>query len=113
MRFAGINWLAVLVAAAVFFAIGYVIHMQLVDLQAWDAAKHTDQAQLSATRMAAGMILPLATAIVARLLVQVGQCQWHCRRYQVGACRRVRVGASGALVQLVLRHAADLDVLGR
>lgn len=62
MHIAGINWVAILVAAVVFFAIGYVIHMQLVDLAAWDAAKHTDQAALSTTRMAFGMILPLATA---------------------------------------------------
>ena len=63
MHIAGINWAAVLVAAAAFFAIGYVIHMRLVDLEAWDATKHNDKAKLSATRMAAGMILPLATAI--------------------------------------------------
>lgn len=63
MHIAGINWVAVLVAAACFVAIGYVIHMQLVDLPAWDAAKRTDQAELSALRMGFGMILPLATAI--------------------------------------------------
>lgn len=63
MHIAGINWVAVLVAAAVFFAIGYIIHMRLVDLTAWDAAKHTDKAKLSPVRMASGMILPLATAI--------------------------------------------------
>ena len=63
MHIAGINWAAVLAAAAAFFAIGYVIHMRLVDLKAWDAAKHTDQAKLNKARMAAGMILPLATAI--------------------------------------------------
>jgi len=63
MHLFGINWAAVLVAATAFFAIGFVIHMRLVDLKAWDAAKHTDQAKLSKARMAAGMILPLATAI--------------------------------------------------
>lgn len=63
MHLFGINWAAVLVAAAAFFAIGFVIHMRLVDLNAWDAAKHTDQAQLSKARMASGVILPLATAI--------------------------------------------------
>ena len=49
MHFAGINWAAVLAAAAAFFAIGYVIHMRLV-LKAWDAAKHTDKAKLSKAR---------------------------------------------------------------
>ena len=44
MHIAGVNWVAVLVAAAAFFAIGFVIHMRLVDLKAWDAAKHVDQA---------------------------------------------------------------------
>ena len=57
MHIAGINWAAVLVAAAAFFAIGYVIHMRLVDLEAWDAAKHNDKAKLSATRMAAQAIV--------------------------------------------------------
>jgi hypothetical protein len=72
MQIAGINWVAVLVAAAVFYAIGYVIHMRLVDLEAWDAAKHTDKAKLSKTRMAAGMILPLATAIGLAVLFNWG-----------------------------------------
>ena len=63
MFVAGINWVAVLLAAAAFFAIGFVIHMKLVDLTAWDAAKHTDQAKLSKARMVSGMVLPLATAI--------------------------------------------------
>jgi uncharacterized protein DUF1761 len=62
MHLFGLNWAAVLVAAAAFFAIGFVIHMRLVDLKAWDTAKHTDQAKLSKARMAFGMILPLATA---------------------------------------------------
>ena len=72
MHFAGINWAAVLVAAAAFFAIGYIIHMRLVDLEAWDAAKHTDKAMLSTTRMASGMILPLATAIGLAVLFNWG-----------------------------------------
>jgi hypothetical protein len=68
MHLFGINWAAVLVAAAAFFAIGFVIHMRLVDLKAWDAAKHTDQAKLSRARMAFGTILPLATAVGLALL---------------------------------------------
>ena len=72
MHFAGINWAAVLVAAAAFFAIGYVIHMRMVDLAAWDAAKHTDKTKLSTTRMASGMILPLATAIGLAVLFNWG-----------------------------------------
>lgn len=63
MHFAGINWAAVLTAAAAFFAIGFIIHMRLVDLKAWDAAKHTDQAKLSKARMASGVVLPLSTAV--------------------------------------------------
>jgi hypothetical protein len=47
MHIAGINWVAVLTAAASFFVIGFVIHLRLVDLKAWDAAKHTDQAKPS------------------------------------------------------------------
>ena len=72
MHIAGINWLAVLIAAVVFFAIGYVIHMRLVNLAAWNAAKHIDEAQLSKTRMASGMILPVATAIGLAVLFSWG-----------------------------------------
>jgi len=72
MQIAGINWVAVLAAAAAFFAIGYVIHMRLVDLKAWNAAKHIDEAELSAARMASGMILPLATAIGLALVFSWG-----------------------------------------
>lgn len=72
MHIAGINWVAVLAAAAAFFAIGYVIHMRLVDLKAWNAAKHIDEAELSMARMASGMILPLATAIGLALLFSWG-----------------------------------------
>ena len=39
MHIAGINWAAVLAAAAAFFAIGYVIHMRLVDLEAWNISQ--------------------------------------------------------------------------
>ena len=63
MHIAGLNWVAILAAAAAFFAIGYVIHMRLVDLKAWNAAKRIDEAELSMARMASGMVLPLATAI--------------------------------------------------
>ena len=63
MHIAGINWVAVLTAAAAFFVIGFVIHLRLVDLKAWDAAKHVDEAKLSKARMASGIVLPLATAI--------------------------------------------------
>lgn len=72
MHIAGINWVAVLTAALVFFAIGYVIHMRLVDLKAWDAAKHVDEANLSRARMASGAILPLATAIGLAVLFSWG-----------------------------------------
>jgi Protein of unknown function (DUF1761) len=46
--------------------------MRMVDLTAWDAAKHTDKAKLSTTRMASGMILPLATAIGLAVLFNWG-----------------------------------------
>ena len=75
MHVAGINWVAVLVAAAAYFAIGYLIHMRLVDLKAWNAAKHIEESGLSASRMAAGMILPLVTAIGLALLFSWGHVE--------------------------------------
>ena len=74
MHILGINWVAVLAAAAAYFAIGFVIHMKLVDLKAWDAAKHTDQARLSKARMGSGIVLPLATALGTRRPVRLGRC---------------------------------------
>lgn len=68
MHVAGINWAAVLVAALAFAAIGYLIHMRLVDMEAWNAAKHVNDAQLSSARMAFGLLLPLATAIGLAIL---------------------------------------------
>ena len=50
----------------------YVIHMRLVDLEAWNVAKHIEKVELSATRMASGMILPLATAIGLAVLFSWG-----------------------------------------
>jgi len=47
-------------------------HMRLVNLKAWDAAKHVDQAKLSKTRMACGMVLPLATAVGLAVLFSWG-----------------------------------------
>ena len=80
MDFAGVNWAAVLVAASAFFAIGYVIHMRLVDLEAWNAAKHIDKAELSVMRMASGVIQPLATAIGLALLFNWGNVAGECIR---------------------------------
>jgi hypothetical protein len=72
MHIFGLNWAAILVAAAAFFAIGFLIHMRLVDLKAWDAAKHVEEAKLSKARMSAGMVLPLATAIGLAILFSWG-----------------------------------------
>jgi hypothetical protein len=46
--------------------------MQLVDLAAWDAAKHTNRSELSQSRMAFGAVLPLATTIGLAMLFRWG-----------------------------------------
>jgi hypothetical protein len=75
MHIAGINWVAVLAAAAAFFVIGYVIHMKLVDLKAWNAAKHISGLELDKlgmSRMAFGLVLPLVTALGLAVLFNWG-----------------------------------------
>ena len=69
LHIAGINWAAVLAAAAAFFTIGEIIHRWLVDLKAWNAAKHIDDGSRECmVHMASGMTLPLATAVALALL---------------------------------------------
>jgi hypothetical protein len=96
MHIAGINWAAVLAAAAAYFAIGYVIHMRLVDLKAWNAAKHVDEAGLSVLRMATGMILPLVTATGLALLFSWG----HVEGVGNGVAWALAIGAASALPAL-------------
>ena len=97
MHIAGINWVAVLAAALAFFAIGYVIHMRLVDLKAWNAAKHTDEASLSRARMASGAILPLSTAIGLAVLFSWGDVTGVGNGIKWGARRCLGLGTSRTL----------------
>lgn len=76
MRAAGINWLAVIVAAVAIYAIGFVIYGLLVPPEWWMAASGITQEQvdaLGAARMPFGVVMPLMTAIFLAVLFKLGK----------------------------------------
>ncbi len=75
MRIAGINWLAVLIAAIAIYAVGYGIFVMLLDPQYLLAVSGHTQEQMDAvgtSRMAYGPLMPLATAIGMAVLFKWG-----------------------------------------
>ena len=75
MRAGGINWLAVLVAAVAFYAIGFVIYGLLVPEEMWMALEGTSKSEIEAvgeSRMPFGVIMPLMTALFLAILFKWG-----------------------------------------
>lgn len=76
MRAGGINWLAVIVAAIVIYAIGFVIFGLLVSPE-WELAASGITKQeidaLGGSRMPFGVIMPLMTAIFLAVLFKLGK----------------------------------------
>ena len=77
--------------------------MRLVDLTAWNAAKHINDAELSVKRMASGDCPTSRYCDRARHPVQLGKCFRSGQRHSLGSCHWPDIGTSGAVVQLVLR----------
>lgn len=76
MRAAGINWLAVIVAAVAIYAIGFVIYGILVPDEWWMSASGITQQQidaLGASRMPFGVVMPLMTASFLAVLFKLGR----------------------------------------
>ena len=76
MRAGGINWLAVLVAAVAFYAIGFVIYGMLVPQETWMAWTGVSQAEMEAvgsSRMPYGVVMPLMTALFLAILFKWGK----------------------------------------
>jgi hypothetical protein len=66
MRIAGMNALAVLVAAIAIYAVGFVIYGLLVDPEVWMASSGISQEEMDAigtSRMPFSVVMPLVTAI--------------------------------------------------
>lgn len=71
MRAAGINWLAVLVAAIAVYAIGFVIYGLLIPEETWMAMSGMTEAEKSVamSRMAFSPLMPLFTAVFMAVLL--------------------------------------------
>lgn len=86
MRAGGINWIAVLVAALAFYAIGFVIYGMIVpeDTQmALGGLTEADKA-LAETRMMFGVLMPIATAVFMAVLFKWAQVTGASRGAQWG-----------------------------
>jgi hypothetical protein len=75
MRSGGINWLAVIVAAIVIYAIGFVVYAMMIPMDTYTAMSGITEAE-KATAMARMMYspaMPLMTAIFLAVLFKWGQ----------------------------------------
>lgn len=96
MRAGGINWLAVLVAAAAFYAIGFVIYGLLIPAESWMAMSGISAAEiekLGQSRMPFSVVMPLMTAIFLAVLFKLGSV--------LGAAKGALWGAVVALASAV------------
>ena len=75
MRSAGINWLAVIVAAVAVYAIGFVIYGLLIPEETWMAMSGIteEQKSIAMSRMAFGPLMPILTAVFLAILWKWGQ----------------------------------------
>jgi hypothetical protein len=74
MRSGGINWLAVIVAAIVIYAIGFVIYGVLVPEDAWMAMSGMTEGEksIALSRMIYSPLMPILTAAFMALLFKWG-----------------------------------------
>lgn len=96
MRAAGINWLAVVIAAIAIYAIGFIIYGLVVPPEWWMDASGITQAQadaVGAARMPFSVVMPVMTAIFLALLFKWGKV--------TGAGTGVRWGAVIALASAI------------
>lgn len=76
MRSGGINWLAVIVAAVAFYAIGFVIYGMLIPAEAWMVMSGISAAEMEAvgsSRMPFSVVMPLMTAIFMAVIYKWAQ----------------------------------------
>jgi len=88
VRAAGINWLAVIVAAVAFYLIGFLIYGMLVPEETWLQMSGMTPEQLKdigADRMPFGILMPLATAVFMAMLFKWAGVAGASRGIQWGA----------------------------
>jgi len=75
MRSAGINWLAVIIAAIAIYAIGFVIFAMMMPMDSWTAMTGMTEGEKSVamTRMPFSVVMPILTALFMALLFKWGQ----------------------------------------
>lgn len=75
MRSGGINWLAVIAAAAAVYAIGFVIYGMIVPEETWMAWTGMTEAEkeVAMSRMMFGPVMPVLTALFLAVLFKWGQ----------------------------------------
>ena len=75
MRSGGINWLAVIAAAIVIYAIGFVIYAMMIPMDAYLAMNGTTEAEQAAAtaRMMYSPLMPILTAAFMAVLFKWGQ----------------------------------------
>lgn len=76
MRAGGINWLAVIAAAIVIYAIGFIIYVMLLPEEWWMSASGISQAEIDAvgaSRMPFGIVMPLMIAGFLAVLFKLGK----------------------------------------
>jgi hypothetical protein len=75
MRSGGINWLAVIVAAIVIYAIGFVIYGLVVPADSWMAMTGMTESEKATamSRMMYSPLMPILTAVFMAVLFKWGQ----------------------------------------
>ena len=75
MRSGGINWLAVIAAAVVIYAIGFVIYGMMIPEAEWMAMSGMTEGEKATamSRMAYSPLMPILTAIFMAILFKWGQ----------------------------------------
>lgn len=75
MRSGGINWLAVIAAAVVIYALGFVIYGLLIPEESWMAMSGITEAEkaVAMSRMMFSPVMPILTAVFLAVLFKWGQ----------------------------------------
>ena len=100
MRAGGINWIAVLVAAVAFYAIGFVIYGLLIPPERWMALSGISAADMEAVgqnRMPFSVVMPLMTAGFMALLFKWGSVTGISKGAQWGAVVALASAVPGML----------------
>lgn len=100
MRTGGINWIAVLAAAAAFYAIGFIIYGLLIPGERWMEMSGITAAEMEVvgeSRMPFSVVMPLMTATFMALLFKWGSVTGLSMGAQWGALVALASAVPGML----------------